>query len=94
MIKSNDTYWISLRTLSRRSHKRSDSSNVMIKGGRILNTFPRPYLEVLIGNSQLVPLSEIEAGEGFAKVQNILQSYEQKHRDKPTVVLYCTSGRL
>ncbi|MEI6329913.1 MAG: rhodanese-like domain-containing protein [Pseudanabaena sp. ELA645] len=50
------------------------------------------YQEDHIGNSQLVPLSEIEAGEGFAKVQNILQSYEQKHRDKPIVVLYCTSG--
>ena len=50
------------------------------------------YQEDHIGNSHLVPLSEIETGDGIAKLQNILRSYEQKHRDKPIVVLYCTSG--
>jgi rhodanese-related sulfurtransferase len=53
---------------------------------------PEEYQNDHIGNSQLVPLPEIESGVGIVQVQNILQNYETKHHDKPTVVLYCTSG--
>lgn len=53
---------------------------------------PEEYLEDRIGNSQLVPLTDIEAGSGISQVKTILQSYEKTHHNKPIVVLYCTSG--
>lgn len=53
---------------------------------------PEEYQEDHIGNSQLVPLTDLESGSGISQVKTILQSYERTHRDKPTIILYCTSG--
>ncbi|PZV14309.1 MAG: hypothetical protein DCF20_12990 [Pseudanabaena sp.] len=53
---------------------------------------PEEYAEDRIANSELVPLAEIEGEVGIQRVKNIVESYEKKHRAKPTVVLYCTSG--
>jgi len=53
---------------------------------------PEDYQEDHIGNSQLVPLTDMESGFGMAQVKTIVQSYERTHHDKPTIILYCTSG--
>jgi rhodanese-related sulfurtransferase len=53
---------------------------------------PQEYQEDHIGNSQLVPLLEIEGELGIQRVKNIVERYEKKYQVKPTVVLYCTSG--
>jgi len=53
---------------------------------------PEEYQEDHIGNSQLVPLTDMESGFGMAQVKTIVQSYEKTHHDKPTIILYCTSG--
>jgi rhodanese-related sulfurtransferase len=53
---------------------------------------PEEYQEDHIGNSQLVPLTDIESGLGIPQVKTILQRYERTHLDKPTIILYCTSG--
>jgi rhodanese-related sulfurtransferase len=53
---------------------------------------PEEYQEDHIGNSELVPLPEIEGELGIQRVKNILQRYEKLHQTKPTIVLYCTSG--
>lgn len=50
------------------------------------------YAEDRIGNSELVPLPEIESEVGIQRVKNIVERYEKKYQAKPTVVLYCTSG--
>jgi len=51
---------------------------------------PEEYQEDHIGNSELVPLVEIEGAAGIQQVQNILQRYEKVHQTKPTLILYCT----
>jgi rhodanese-related sulfurtransferase len=53
---------------------------------------PKEYQEDHIGNSELVPLAEIEGASGTQQVQGILQRYEKVHQTKPTLILYCTSG--
>ncbi len=53
---------------------------------------PEEYQEDHIGNSQLVPLTDMESGFGIAQVKTILQRHERTHGDKPTIILYCTSG--
>lgn len=53
---------------------------------------PEEYQEDHIGNSQLVSLTDIEAGSGISQVKTILQNYEKAHQIKPMVILYCTSG--
>ncbi len=50
------------------------------------------YAEDHIGNSNLVPLPEIEGEVGVQQVKHLVERYEQKQQVKPTVVLYCTSG--
>ena len=54
---------------------------------------PEEYAEDRIGNSQLVPVTEIEDGKGVEKVKAIAQSSVQPNQPKPTVILYCTSGQ-
>ncbi|PZO42663.1 MAG: hypothetical protein DCF19_06375 [Pseudanabaena frigida] len=53
---------------------------------------PEEYQEDRIGNSELVPLVEIEGATGIQQVQNILERSEKVHQTKPTLILYCTSG--
>jgi rhodanese-related sulfurtransferase len=53
---------------------------------------PEEYQEDHIGNSELVPLAEIEIELGLQRVNKIVKSYEEKQKTKPTIVLYCTSG--
>ncbi len=53
---------------------------------------PEEYQEDRIGNSSLLPLVDIESGSGTLQLKAILQSYEKTHQEKPTVILYCTSG--
>jgi rhodanese-related sulfurtransferase len=53
---------------------------------------PEEYQEDHIGNSELVPLSEIENVMGIQQVRTIVKNYEKTHQTKPTIILYCTSG--
>ncbi|MFN5396786.1 MAG: rhodanese-like domain-containing protein [Pseudanabaena sp.] len=53
---------------------------------------PEEYQEDHIGNSDLVPLAEIEIELGLQRINKIVKSYEEKQKTKPTIVLYCTSG--
>ena len=53
---------------------------------------PEEYQEDHIGNSELVPLAEIESEVGLQRINRIVKSYEEKQKTKPTIVLYCTSG--
>ncbi len=53
---------------------------------------PEEYQEDRIGNSVLVPLSEIENAMGIQQVRAIVKNYEKSHQTKPTIILYCTSG--
>ena len=50
------------------------------------------YAEDRIGNSPLVPITEIEHGKGVEKVKAIAQNSVQPNQPKPTVVFYCTSS--
>ncbi|WP_434684618.1 rhodanese-like domain-containing protein [Pseudanabaena minima] len=53
---------------------------------------PEEYQEDHIGNSDLVPLAEIEIELGLQRINKIVKSYEEKQKTRPTIVLYCTSG--
>ncbi|MBD2175334.1 rhodanese-like domain-containing protein [Pseudanabaena sp. FACHB-1998] len=57
---------------------------------------PDEYQEDHIGNSPLVPFTDIEAGLGLSQLQAIIKNYEKQNLanpTKPTIVLYCTSGQ-
>ncbi|MGJ3251450.1 MAG: rhodanese-like domain-containing protein [Elainellaceae cyanobacterium] len=51
------------------------------------------YAQDHIANSSVVPLSEIEEGEGVEKVQLWIEHAELTMDEQPTVILYCSSGR-
>lgn len=53
---------------------------------------PEEHQEDHIGNSDLVPLAEIEIELGLQRINKIVKSYEEKQKTRPTIVLYCTSG--
>lgn len=53
---------------------------------------PEEYAEDHIGQSQSVPLVDIEAGFGIQRVQKIAQAQAKANQPQPTIVLYCTSG--
>lgn len=56
---------------------------------------PEEYQEDHIGNSPLVPFTDIELGLGLSQLLAIIKKYEQQNLPnsaKPTIVLYCTSG--
>lgn len=52
---------------------------------------PDEYTEDHIGDSLLVPLTDIEAGFGVKQILSIAQG-SAKFKPKPTIVLYCRSG--
>lgn len=49
---------------------------------------PDEYAEDHIGDSRLIPLSDIEAGFGSKQIAALVQTNQQ-----PTIVLYCHSGQ-
>ncbi|MEG4319858.1 MULTISPECIES: rhodanese-like domain-containing protein [unclassified Microcoleus] len=53
---------------------------------------PEEYAEDRIGESPLVPLSDIEAGFGVKQVQALARSSVNSDRTQPTIVLYCARG--
>ena len=53
---------------------------------------PEEYAEDHIGQSLLVPLTDIEANFGVKQIQSIAQKSITSNHTSPTIVLYCTSG--
>ena len=53
---------------------------------------PEEYAEDRIGQSLLVPLTDIEAEFGVKRIRAIAQESAKSDRTQPTIVLYCTSG--
>lgn len=53
---------------------------------------PEEYAADRIGESPLVPLTDIEAGFGVKQVQAIAQASVKSNQTKPTIVLYCAAG--
>lgn len=49
---------------------------------------PEEYQEDHIGNSPLIPITDIEAGFGIKQLLNLIPDIEPK----PTIVLYCAKG--
>lgn len=53
---------------------------------------PEEYAADRIGESPLVPLTDIEAGFGVKQVQAIVRSTVKSNQTQPTIVLYCARG--
>jgi rhodanese-related sulfurtransferase len=53
---------------------------------------PKEYTEDHIGESLLIPLSDIEAGSGVKQIRAIAQVSAKFKQTPPTIVLYCRSG--
>lgn len=53
---------------------------------------PEEYTEDHIGDSLLVPLTDIEAGFGRKRIRAMAQSNAKFNQTQPTIVLYCQSG--
>lgn len=53
---------------------------------------PEEYAEDHIGQSLLVPLTDIEADFGVKRIRAIAQERAKFDQTQPTMVLYCTSG--
>jgi rhodanese-related sulfurtransferase len=53
---------------------------------------PEEYAEDHIGQSLLVPLTDIEADFGVKRVRAIAQASAKPNQPQPTIVLYCTAG--
>ncbi len=53
---------------------------------------PEEYAEDRIGDSPLVPLTDIEIGFGAKQVQAIVKARVKSDRPQPIVVLYCARG--
>ncbi|XZO00368.1 MAG: rhodanese-like domain-containing protein [Microcoleus sp.] len=53
---------------------------------------PEEYAEDRIGDSPLVPLTDIEIGLGAKQVQAIVKARVKDDRPQPIVVLYCARG--
>jgi rhodanese-related sulfurtransferase len=53
---------------------------------------PEEYAEDHIGQSLLVPLTDIEADFGVKRVRAIAQASVKSNQPQPTIVLYCTAG--
>ncbi|MBE9121816.1 rhodanese-like domain-containing protein [Tychonema sp. LEGE 07199] len=53
---------------------------------------PEEYAEDRIGESPLVPITDIEAGFGVKQVQAMARSSVNFNQPEPTVVLYCARG--
>ncbi|MFB2922447.1 rhodanese-like domain-containing protein [Aerosakkonema funiforme] len=69
-----------------------------LKQGKLKNAIlidvrsPEEYAEDRIGNSPLVPLTDIQSGFGVHQIRVMAQKYVQTNHTQPTIVLYCTSG--
>jgi sterol desaturase/sphingolipid hydroxylase (fatty acid hydroxylase superfamily)/rhodanese-related sulfurtransferase len=50
------------------------------------------YQDDHIGKSVLVPIEEIEQGDGVKKIQAIVKATTQANQPQPTLVLYCSAG--
>ncbi|EKQ68781.1 Rhodanese-related sulfurtransferase [Leptolyngbyaceae cyanobacterium JSC-12] len=50
---------------------------------------PEEYAQDHIGQSLLVPLEEIQAGQGIQIIERIARAYSQPGQPDPTIVLYC-----
>lgn len=53
---------------------------------------PEEHAEDRIGQSLLIPLTDIEAEFGVKRIRAIAQESAKSERTRPTIVLYCTSG--
>ncbi|MEG4913809.1 rhodanese-like domain-containing protein [Microcoleus sp. B7-D4] len=53
---------------------------------------PEEYAEDRIGESPLVPLTDIELGFGVKQVQSIVKARVKSDRPQPIIVLYCARG--
>src|SRR4028118_209523 len=53
---------------------------------------PEEYAEDRIGQSLLVPLTDIEMGFGVKQIQSIVKARVKSDRVQPVIVLYCTKG--
>jgi sterol desaturase/sphingolipid hydroxylase (fatty acid hydroxylase superfamily)/rhodanese-related sulfurtransferase len=53
---------------------------------------PEEYAEDHIGQSVLVPLTDIQAEFGVKEIRAIAQAGAKPNQTQPTIVLYCTSG--
>lgn len=53
---------------------------------------PEEYAEDRIGESPLVPLTDIELGFGAKQVQSLVKARVKSDRPQPIVVLYCARG--
>ena len=53
---------------------------------------PEEYAEDRIGESPLVPLTDIEMGFGVNQVQAIVKAWVKSDRPQPIIVLYCARG--
>src|SRR4028118_361777 len=53
---------------------------------------PEEYAEDHIGQSLLVPLTDIEADFGVKRIRAITQASAKSNQPQPTLVLYCTAG--
>ncbi|HLO50119.1 MAG TPA: rhodanese-like domain-containing protein [Kamptonema sp.] len=53
---------------------------------------PEEYAEDRIGQSPLVPITDIQAGFGIKQVQAIAKANVKPNQPLPTIVLYCQRG--
>jgi rhodanese-related sulfurtransferase len=53
---------------------------------------PEEYAEDRIGESPLVPLTDIELGFGVKQIQSIVKARVKSDIPQPVIVLYCTKG--
>jgi rhodanese-related sulfurtransferase len=53
---------------------------------------PEEYAEDRIGQSLLVPLTDIQAEFGVKRIRAIAQASAKPSQTRPTIVLYCTAG--
>ena len=50
---------------------------------------PEEYAQDRIGRSLLIPLEEIQTGQGVSTVQKVAQANSHPNQPEPTIILYC-----
>ena len=53
---------------------------------------PEEYAEDRIGESPLIPITDIQAGFGVTQIQAIAKASVKPNQPQPTIVLYCARG--
>jgi rhodanese-related sulfurtransferase len=53
---------------------------------------PEEYAEDRIGESPLIPITDIQAGFGIKQIQAIAKASIKPNQPQPTIVLYCARG--